>query len=809
MKIDLAGEWSLASADGVHKVALSFPGDAISALRDAGVIPDPYFGANELLCRWVCDLDWVAARTFDLPPGETGDGWYLDIDGLDTVASIKINGQLVLSAKNAFRRYRPDVSNALKPGQNNIEVVFQSNVKAAAEEQAKQPFFIPYHAGNCPIPHGNMLRKPQCHFGWDWNLAVPPFGVYGTFALKRMDTGRIESIKAEQSHAKGRVSVLVETAIWCHAARSAAITVSLAGQSITETVDWAEGQNWHRIRFEIENPKLWWPAGSGEQPLYDLLVTFDGQTEQRRIGLRTIALINEPDAAGSRFAFKVNGREIFCRGANWIPADALPSGATAEHVERLVKAALQANMNMLRVWGGGFYETEQFYDLCDELGILVWQDAMFSCHLYPSTPSFLDEVKAELAYQAARLQHRACLALWCGDNELIGALTWFEPSIKDRDRYLVNYDRLNRTVEDAIRAQDLTTPWWPSSPSPGPLSFGDAWHADGSGDMHFWSVWHEGKPFEHYRDVKPRFCSEFGFQSYPSMNAVKRFAEEKDWNIAAPVFEHHQKNAGGNARITETMFRSFRFPKDFQNFVYLSQIQHGLAMKTAIDYWRSLKPHCMGTLYWQLNDTWPVCSWSGLDHGGDWKLMHHMARRFFLPVNVVAIPDKDRQAVRFWGINDRIEARVVELSVHVTTVEGARRSLLNTKADLSPNAAIDLGLIETAALKDGEFLIFNFQTDDGNGTDLFLPAPFKTYTLPDPALSITETAHPFGRKVFTISAEKTAFFVSLETQLLGRFSDNAFHLPAGEKRQVEFLPGNGPLPSLLDITIRHLQSSYQ
>ncbi|OWK23788.1 hypothetical protein AJ87_30055 [Rhizobium yanglingense] len=263
-------------------------------------------------------------------------------------------------------------------------------------------------------------------------------------------------------------------------------------------------------------------------------------------------------------------------------------------------------MNMIRVWGGGFYEHDWFYDLCDRLGLMVWQDFMFACNLYPSTEDFLDDVALEVDYQVKRLASHPSIALWCGDNELVGALTWFDESKRDRDRYLVSYDRLNRTIEQAMKKAAPGAIWWPSSPASGYLDFGDAWHADGSGDMHYWSVWHENKSFDNYRSVRPRFCSEFGFQSYTSLPVIKTYADKRDLNIASPVMELHQKNAGGNERIAGTMFRYFRFPKDFPNFVYLSQIQQGLAIKTAVEYWRSLKPHCMGTIYWQLNDTWPV-----------------------------------------------------------------------------------------------------------------------------------------------------------------------------------------------------------
>ena len=450
----------------------------------------------------------------------------------------------------------------------------------------------------------------------------------------------------------------------------------------------SSSQERHVETFEITKPNLWWPAGSGKQHLYDLAVVTRTETIRRRVGLRHVELITTPDAVGARFAFRVNGCEIFCRGANWIPADALPSAATPELTAKLLRAAVAANMNMVRVWGGGFYEQDFFYDLCDELGIMVWQDFMFACCLYPTTPQFLNEVRAEVDYQVRRLAHHASVVLWCGDNELLGALTWFKESRDNRDRYLVNYDRLNRAIEETMKAADATAIWWPSSPSPGLMSFGDAWHDDRSGDMHFWSVWHEGRSFEHYRDVKPRFCSEFGFQSFPSMATIKTFAEPGDMNIASPVMESHQKNAGGNARIAETMFRYFRFPTRFADFVYVSQIQQGLAMRTAVEYWRTLKPHCMGTLYWQLNDTWPVASWSGLDHGGGWKALHYMARRFFEPVAVFAVPVGDD--IVLTGVNDTREDVVVTVKYFAVSVSGARIDLGEKAATLPTDTSIEL-----------------------------------------------------------------------------------------------------------------------
>jgi beta-mannosidase len=756
---------------------MAVPGDVHSALIAAHIIPHPYVGKNEDLVQWVAQGDWSIQRAFTLEHVEPS---YLDITYLDTVATVLVNDVVVLEAQNCFRRYRPDVSKALRAGANTIEIKFHSNIRAAAEKQAAQPFYIPYAQQNCPIPNGNMLRKPACDFGWDWNLAIAPFGLYGQIALKKHDVARIESVQTHQNHLPdGTVVLIVEVALHAEfAGGETQVSVSFNGTIHVRDIEIGPGAYRVWETFEIEKPKLWWPAGSGAQPLYDLVVSCGGETQTRRVGLRRIELISEPDEVGSRFAFRVNGHEIFCKGANWIPADALPSQATPALTRKLLQAAADANMNMIRVWGGGFYEQDHFYDTCDELGLLVWQDFMFSCNLYPSTDEFLAEVKEEVDYQVRRLGHHACVALWCGDNELIGALTWFDESRNNRDRYLVNYDRLNRCIEEAALVADDGINWWPSSPSPGVLNFGDAWHDDTSGDMHFWSVWHEGKDFAHYRDVKPRFCSEFGFQSFPSMAAMREFAFAGDLNISSPVMDAHQKNKGGNARIAETMFRYFRFPMVFDDFVYISQIQHGLAMRIAVEYWRTLKPHCMGTLYWQLNDTWPVASWSGLDHGGAWKALHYMARRFFAPLAAFAVPSQDGTSISIIAVNDGLAEADAEVLCEAVKPSGERRTIKLLKQSAPADRAIELARLSADELGDAILHL----TLNGTDQNHFALKPYKSYAFEDSKISLK-----IKGKTLELSAEKPAYYVSLEADVTGHFSDSAFDLLPGETKTIEFI----------------------
>lgn len=798
MMLDLAGQWALVDASGEYDVVMAVPGDGISALHAAGVIPDPYWGRNEYGLRWICGRDWVARRSFEVMRTDL----VLVASMLDTVVEIAVNGVLVHASDSMFRSYRIDLSGALRVGTNDIAITFRSPETEAAKRQALQPYFVPFSANNTPILNGNMLRKPSCDFGWDWNIALASFGVYGDLYLEPV-AARIADVVVTQAHTPGRAVVSVRAEV--DGDDAAEVTVTLCGMTARAAVKRGVAV----AELTVENPALWWPAGQGAQVLHDLVIGFGDQVLTRRIGLRDARLITEKDAAGLGFKFRINGRDIFAKGANWIPADALSGRITVEATRDLLVSAVQANMNMIRVWGGGRYEPDWFYDLCDELGLMIWQDFMFSCHIYPASETFLADVAIEVAEQAKRLHHHASLVLWCGDNELIGALTWFPETRANRDLYLVGYDRLNRTIEQALKAAVPGATWWPSSPSPGPMDFGDAWHDDSKGDMHFWSVWHEGRDFDHYRDVSPRFCSEFGFQSYPSMDVIRKFAAPEDFNIAAPVMESHQKNAGGNARIAETMFRYFRFPVGFENFVYMSQVQQGLAIKTAVTHWRSLKPHCMGTLIWQLNDTWPVCSWASLDHGGGWKLLHHMARDFNAPLFVSAVPVKGTIELR--AVNDAAEAVDLTVTAMAVAMDGTTRELARATVSVGPDAAKVALSIPAYQVSQAEMLAYDWsQGEILIGGDVFAPKPYKAYDLLPPNLQMAVAANPANAANgadydLTITADTLALFVAVESDQPGRFSDNAFTVFPGHPATLTFTP---EVPGIAPhFTIRDLHSA--
>ena len=805
---DLAGIWQLSQVGGDVSVPFTLPGDAISALLDAGVIPDPYAGMNELAVRWVADADWIASRHFALSAADLERPWRLVADMLDTVATIRINGHEVLAAETMFRPHSAPVGPHLKVGDNHIEIHFHSNTRAAVEKAGNQAFEIPYIVQNQPIPHTNLLRKVQCHAGWDWNLAIMPFGLYGRLTLEPMDHPVIEAVQHRQIHDNGEVTVEFSIIVDAPEAGEDILTVALGNDVLTRPVTLVAGRQTLTASIHVDAPHLWWPAGLGPQPLYDVAIGLTGARFTQVIGLRDLKMITTRDEIGVPLTVRVNGHDVYCRGANWIPGDALPSRITPAAVRQLLEDAVAANMNMLRVWGGGQYEPDWFYDLCDELGILVWQDMMFSCSLYPADDAFLTEIDREIEYQVRRLAHHASIALWCGDNEVIGALTWFDVSRKNRDRYLVAYDRLNRTIDQAIKRADPDRLFWPSSPSKGPLDFGDGWKSEGSGDMHMWDVWHSGKNFEAYRETRPRFVSEFGFQSFPSLGTLRQYIAEDDLDISSPAMELHQKNAGGNARIVETISRYFRFPKDYGAMIYLSQVQQGLAMKTAVDFWRSIKPVCMGALYWQLNDTYPVASWSSIEYGGRWKLLHSLAKNFFAPVNVVAIPDKDNAFIDLIGIADSLDAApLIGEAVWMSTL-GAERSAAVFSAEVPSDRALLLARIANDASPD-EFLVFSWNEGSQMRRDHFTVQPYKRLPLQNPGLQVKVSEAGEGRWRFHIRAENPAFFVALETAAEGVFSDNAVMVLPGAPVDLIWTPRGAVTDPREGLTVRDLWSSYR
>ena len=815
-KINLSGIWNLSCDKPDFKtIPAQIPGENCSALIDAGILPDPYIGLNENQIQWVRDYDWTWSRKFDVSQEflQQKRIW-LNIDSFDTVGEVRINGKTVLHSRNMFCRIRQDVKEFLHEGENTIEAIITAVEKYTAAELEKLSLKIGVKTSYWRhMPNLNLVRKIQCQGGWDWGPCVPVSGMYGEIALEGSDGVRIEHVYTEQTHTPGECVLKVTAEIDSLFDGVREVKFTFDGTEKTVSAELHKGMNKVQTCFTMKNPKLWYPAGYGEQPLYELKAEVGSCTVQKKIGLRDLKTVTHPDEHGICLYFEVNGIPVFAKGADWIPMDARPQTYTRERYDKLLSDAVAANMNTLRIWGGGLYENEDFYDLCDEKGLLLWHDCMFACAQYPSTEDFLTLIGDELNYQIKRLRDHACIALWCGDNECGSFLRRVEA--KDLP-LIMNYDRFNQAVGKAVKAADNTRIFWRTSPC-NSLDDASGWDDDSKGDMHYWKVWHSGANFEAYYDVVPRFCSEFGYQAFPSQNTVDFFTQGKQRNVTSPLMEHHQRNQGGNSKIVEMFTRYFRLPATFEDFIYLSQVQQAVAMKSGVEFWRTLKPVCMGTIYWQLNDNWPVASWSSLDYFGSWKQLHYHAKRFYAPVIATAIR-KTPDTVEVRMSSDLQKAVKGELKLEVRRITGEIRSERKLKVELAASSAAILETIPVSELSDTpaeDFLYLEFKGESGGVpihcvNECFL-AKYKEYQLPQPRIQTQITADENGLMHLKLSSDKTAFYVFAEFKGIQTvFSDNSFTLLPDHPRELTFrLDKAIPIGTLEKaLTIRHLRGSY-
>ena len=792
-QINLHGIWKLEDEQKEYRLNIKIPGDTHSALYDAKIIPDPYYGTNENKVQWIGERVWKFSREFKISEDLYNfKNIYLNAENLDTFTEVFINGNFVGKTENMFRRYRFDIKKYLNPGINNILIKFFISANIAKAKAKKLPFPIPYSSSNNLIPYMNTVRKVQCHAGWDWGPCLMVSGIYGDISINGVDTSRIEYVYSDQIIKKNHCEINIITEIYAYQKGETNLKVQLGEKEVVQKASLTKGMNSIKTQIDIENPKIWWPIGYGDQNLYELSVYTDDQHINKKIGIRTIEVVNDDDNIGTSMKFRINDVDVFCKGANWIPIDAMPGRYSKEKYYSLLKDVQSANM--LRVWGGGQYENDIFYELCDHFGILIWHDLMFACSQYPSTDDFISDVNQEVLHQVKRLRYHACIAIWCGDNEVIGSLKWYEESKKKPKKYLNNYIRLNKTLEKVVKKADPNRTFWPSSPCGGPDNFEDGWHNDKSGDMHYWDVWHSGKPFEAYYDVTPRFCSEFGFQSFPSLESIMTFADDTQLNISSNIMKHHQKSKSGNSIITDMFTQYFKIPFSFENHLYLSQIQQAIAIKMAVEYWRRLKPICMGTLYWQLNDNWPVISWSSIEYSGKWKQLHYHAKRFFSPLMICTFQTKDN-IVEIWGVSDLIKNINITINIKLYDFNGKIHNSW-TINDLIP---------VNSSKKIKEFPIFKLFNDKNRGF-LFLEMKVKTdkktfscrnehffekWKNCELAKANIETQIYQEKEKFKIliKTDKPAFFTTFDVfSIKGKFSDNSFTLVPDEPYEIYFFP---------------------
>ncbi len=794
------------------------PGSVHTDLLRLDRIPDPFVADNELQVQWVAERAWEYRVTFDVDPAILeADQVFLVCEGLDTLARVSFNGDGLGDTDNMFRRYRWDVTDLLEAGDNEMHVFFRSTVEAMLGEQAEEPLIGPSQS----IPGGAHVRKAPCQFGWDWGPQLPPTGIWKPVRLEAYATARLENVHVRQQH-RDDGSVLIQAALnverWRDADLRAVCRIEAPDGTVIQTEGALPGRSTSgELMIVLETPELWWPNGYGSQPLYEvevLLLEQDQVLDRRalNLGLRTLALRREPDAFGISFTFVVNGVPIFAKGANWIPADSFPTRLTRSHLEHLLKSAADAHMNMLRVWGGGLYESDDFYELCDTYGLLVWQDFAFACSVYPTDNAFFENVRVEARQNIRRLRHHPSLALWCGNNEMEWG--WAHWGWKERvpARYKQAYDEMfHRLLPQLCVQEDPERPYWPSSPSSGDPAMDPA--SVRAGDTHNWEVWHGNEPFEHYRTHPTRFVSEFGFQSLPALETIRTYADREDWNMTSYIMEHHQRNAAGNGKIINYMTDYFKLPKDFESLVILTQLLQTEAVRTGVEYWRRSRERTSGTLYWQLNDCWPVASWASLDYYGRWKALHYAARRFYAPLLLSAerrqvdvgesatthatgylFQPEPGPFVDLYLTSDRVEPWEGEVRWTLETLDGAvcfegcqdvRVGGLKAVQVRAINLEKDVDRTNEREV----VLVYELWQDDQRlsmGILNFVPS--KHLALGDPELRATVEETEWGYDI-TVSAERLARFVvlSLDTpnKDIVRLSDNFFDLPAGRSLTVQ------------------------
>lgn len=773
---DLSGKWQgVQYGKGLKAKVFEYtvPGGIQSALTRAGLIPDTFVGTNEIDNLWIGKSNWRVWRKFTVDSDMLAKkSVILRLEDCDCFAKIYFNGNECLAGETTdrFQRYDLEVKPYLKAGENEIVVVFRGPETVADERAA---------ASSHPFPIANVLwaknqafvRKPACHAGWDWGPSLQVIGLCGTVKLIASDRPRVDYVYCSQD-----------------------FNDDFSHCTLTVFADLSDGATVTN-KIEIDNPPLWWPNGAGEQRFYSYCVDIGGRKVSGRIGLRKIEVLNEKSvsAAGKdelSLVFRVNGRRIFMKGANWIPCSAYENEQTPERYRQLLASARDAHMNMIRVWGGGQYEKDVFYDLCDEYGILIWHDMMCSCAVYPGEGEFLEEIRSELSHQLRRLRDHASIAMWCGDNECLGAIKWFPQTRKDPDFYRAQWVKRSKMQGELVARYDPQRTYWPSSPCCGPGDFGDGWKEDSKGDMHNWDVWHENQPFAKYYDYHPRFCSEFGFQSFPSLEVAESFATREQILARAPEFEWHQKNPGGNERIRKTMRRYFPNPKDVQSELLLSQFQQAMAIQTAVDAWRAEQPRCMGTLFWQLNDNWPVASWSSIEYGGKWKPLQYLAKRFFAPLNIVRAPDGTVSVINDTDKNLQVKPYAVFSSFDGRSVDTVPLSAPDETVFCAANSATKIGKVD---LRAGSVMKIGFTTMEGAAVRRIENYPvFETYRNVElPATKISIEVEGFKVR---LRADKVALWVWLDAKgVAGTFSDNALTLAGGETVEVVFSPAD---PSL-------------
>ncbi|MBQ2677111.1 MAG: glycoside hydrolase family 2 protein [Clostridia bacterium] len=751
ISLNLGGcNWKMRRTDETDYIPAKVPGSVNLDLLNAGKIPDPFYRENEFIVQKASEYDYEYETVFTVDADMLSKTFCeLYFKGLDTLCEVYVNSVKVASTNNMHREWRVDVKSKLVCGENDLRIVFLSPIQHMKKRQEENYLWGSWEA----ISGISHIRKAHSMSGWDWGPQIPDAGVYRDIYLNCYDA-RLGDIDIRQAHSENKATITADVKI---VKKDIAVTAKAElfdpDGSLLDVRSFSSDE---KLTFDVNDPKLWYIHTLGAQPLYKLVISLStGETKEYKLGLREFHIKREDDEYGQSFTMVINGIEFFAMGANYIPEDAILSRRNRERTEKLLKDAIRANHNMVRIWGGGHYLDDWFYELCDQLGLILWHDFMFACAVYDTRNGFLENVLEEVKDNVLRLKHHACIGMWCGNNENETAIQNWNLPLQDnaKEEYLKLFAE---ALPQALSKLDPDRLYWSSSPT-SHSNFEDCDNAN-YGDAHYWSVWHGMQPYSDYKNYYFRFLSEFGFESFPDMKTIATFAEPEDYNIFSPVMDSHQKCTTGNQKIAYYLANNYRYPYTFEGMVYASQMLQAEAVRAGVEHLRRNRGRCMGTVYWQLNDCWPVASWSSIDYYGRWKALHYFSKRFFAPVSLTH--DFEDGKSSFYLSSESLEA-----------YKGKLHYRLRTDEEVLVRGSIEVGIAPLSAKKVHEFDVTEFikngndrkvyleyYLDDGVGYDVALYCKTKHFSMKNtkPEISVNKLDDRFEITLTTKTLIKNA-----------------------------------------------------
>ncbi|MFT5901991.1 MAG: beta-mannosidase [Bacteroidia bacterium] len=789
--VELSQNWQFRKVGDSEWLPTTVPGCVHTDLYDNGVIEDPLDADGEAKCKWIENESWEYQLNFRKQGLKLGKYQTLVFEGLDTYASVYLNDNLILVTENMFRRYETEISALLKD-ENELRVVFASSIKKGSEKRDELGFNLPSPSDTGDEKIASFVRKAGYQFGWDWGPRLVTSGIWKPVRIESWDEVRLENFRLRQdSLSEARMEGTAHFRIESSVETKIDLEVFIPGQTKkAKSANLKKGMNEVEVPFFIIDPKLWWPNGTGAQPIYAVTVTAKSSDKQlasltRKIGVRSIKLINRADDIGTSFYFEINGKPIFMKGANMIPQSVFPSSVTEKETIDLLVAAKESNMNMLRVWGGGVYQSDRFYQVCDSLGILIWQDAMFACSIYPWDASFVENVKTEIRQQAERISDHACLAVWCGNNEVdVAWNNWgwqneFKYDQAQQDSIWTGYKHLfDEVISQEIESVNPKSNYVSTSP----LSNWGKEENFNHHNMHYWGVWHGTDNFDGFQKNVPRFMSEYGFQSFPMMKNISSESTKS-------LLESRQKSYKGNKEIDRHLNQHFPVYKSFEDYVYLSQLTQRLAMKTAIESHRLNRDKCMGTLYWQFNDVWLGPSWSTIDATGNWKAAHYTVVDLYKPI--ILLPESDDKNFKLSVVNDGLNSHQLSAKLKLIAFTGEIVWTADVPISARENSVTLVGewllktMMKNPGLKRLSVLeIELFESDTLIDSELFYFGKPKELMLSNVGPKI-EVELVGDHSILKITSPVLLKDVMLSTDVESKFSENYFDVLPGETKMVK------------------------